>query len=125
MQYNVYAPNSATTINGQRICRTVTPFAGNTQFKVNGSYPLPAGFMVSATYQNVPGPAYLANYAAPTAAILPSLGRNLSGGTRTANVPLIAPQTLREDRRTQLDLRVSKILQFGRSRLRTSISSTR
>jgi hypothetical protein len=118
---NVYAPNSATTINGERICRTVTPLAGNTQFKLNGSYPLPAGFMVSATYQNVPGPAYTANYAAPTAAILPSLGRNLAGGTRTATVPLIAPQTLREDRRTQLDLRVSKILEFGRTRLQANL----
>lgn len=116
-----YAPNTATTVNGQRICRTVTPFAGTTQFKLNGSYPLPAGFMVSATYQNVPGPAYLANYAAPTAAILPSLGRNLSGNTRTATVPLIAPQTLREDRRTQLDLRVSKILEIGRTRLQANL----
>jgi len=36
-------------------CRVVTPFKAQTQVKVNGSYPLPAGFTVAGTYQNTSG----------------------------------------------------------------------
>ena len=60
-----------------------------------------------------------AAYAAPTSIILPSLGRYLAAcGTRTttctstATVPLIAPQTMFEDRYTRFDLRVSKRMQL-------------
>jgi hypothetical protein len=101
--------HTATTIDGQKTCRVVTPLAGNTQIKFNGSYPLPADFMFSATFQNLPGTSYIATYNATTAEILPSLGRNLSGGTRTAAVPLVMPQTLREKRRTQMDVRLTKM----------------
>jgi hypothetical protein len=40
--------------------------------------------------------------------IAPSLGRDLSGGARTATVPLIVPQTMFEDRFNRLDLRLGK-----------------
>jgi hypothetical protein len=109
-------PHTATTIDGQKTCRVVTPLAGNTQVKFNGSYPLPADFMFSATLQNLPGTPYTATYNATTAEILPSLGRNLSGGTRTAAIPLVMPQTLREARRTQVDMRVTKYLTLAPSR---------
>jgi hypothetical protein len=107
-----------TTINGQRICRAVTPWSANFQLKANGSYPLPYDFVVSGTIQNVAGPLITATYAAPTSAIAPSLGRNLAAcGTRspctsTVNVPLIAPQTMFEDRRTQVDLRLTKFVRL-------------
>ena len=100
-------------------CRIVTPFKAQTQVKVFGSYPLPGAFAVSATFQNTPGQAITANYAAPNAAILPSLGRNLAAcGTRvqctsTATVPLVAPQTLFLDDHTRLDLRLSKTLRLS------------
>jgi len=100
-------------------CRVVAPWSANLQLKLFGSYPLPAGFAVSGTLQNVAGPEIQANYPAPNAAIVPSLGRNLSAcGTRvpctaTATVPLIAPQTLFEDRRTQVDVRLSKLVRVG------------
>jgi hypothetical protein len=109
-------PHTATTIDGQKTCRVVTPLAGNTQVKFNGSYPLPADFMFSATLQNLPGTPYTATYNATTAEILPSLGRNLSGGTRTAAVPLVMPQTLREARRTQMDVRFTKYLSLAAGR---------
>ena len=51
--------------------------------KLNGSVPLPMDFMASAIYQDQPGPAIEAVYAATTAEALPSLGRNLAGGART------------------------------------------
>ena len=47
-----------------------------------------------------------ATYAAPTAAIQPSLGRPLAGGTRTVSLALIEPFTMFEGRITQLDVRL-------------------
>ena len=94
-------------------CRLVTPWLANLQIKLNGSYPLPGDVVVSAVFQNIAGQPILANYAATTAEIRPSLGRNLAGGTRTATVPLIEPNTLFEDRRNQLDLRVGKRFRVG------------
>ena len=113
---NAPIPHTATTIDGRKTCRVVTPLAGNTQVKLNGSYPLPADFMFSATLQNIPGTTYIATYNATTAEILPSLGRNLAGGTRTVAVPLVMPNTLREARRTQVDLRFTKYLTFASAR---------
>ncbi len=104
-------------------CHVVQPFAGQTQLKLNGSYPLPAGFVVSGVYQNVSGPQITAAYAASNAEIAPTLGRNLAAcGTRTpctatATVPLIEPGTLREPRVTRLDLRITKIIDLS-SRMR-------
>ncbi len=104
-------------------CHVVQPFAAQTQLKLNGSYPLPAGFVVSGVYQNVSGPQITAAYAASNAEIAPTLGRNLAAcGTRTpctatATVPLIAPGTLREPRVTRLDMRITKIFDLS-SRMR-------
>jgi hypothetical protein len=89
-------------------CRVTSPFAGNTQVKLNGSYPLPHEFFVSALYQNLSGPAYTADWAAATALISPSLGRDLAGGVRTATVGLLAPSRYYDSRTTRLDLRMGK-----------------
>ena len=113
-------PHTATTIDGKKTCRVVTPLAGNTQIKLNGSIPLPGEAMISATYQNLPGLSYIATYNATTAEVLPSLGRNLAGGTRTIAVPLVLPQTLREDRRSQMDLRLTKYVTMGRRRIQAN-----
>jgi hypothetical protein len=100
-------------------CRVEPPFMAQTQVKVFGSYPLPGDFVVSGTFQNIGGIPVLANYQATNAEIAPSLGRNLAACrgqavcTATAAVPLIAPQTMFEDRRTQLDLRVTKLVRMG------------
>jgi hypothetical protein len=58
-----------------------------------------------------------ANYAAPNSVVAPSLGRNLSGNAPNVTVNLIAPGTMYGDRVNELDLRVAKILKYGRSRL--------
>jgi len=109
-----YLPFSTTTISGQSLCRVVTPFKAQTQVKLNGSYPIKAGFIVSGVYQDLSGPAIEASWSAPNSAIAPSLGRNLSGGAATARIPLIAPQTQFEGRIRRLDLRVSKVFQLPR-----------
>lgn len=123
-----YGLNNATTIDGQSICRTVAPFKSNTQVRVFGSYLLPGRVIVSGTLQNLPGIAVEAHAPIPNDQIAPSLGRNLSAcGTRvpcaaTATVPLIAPFSMFEPRRTQLDLRLSKMLQLrGSWRLRANV----
>jgi hypothetical protein len=89
-------------------CHVTSPFSGNTQIKLNGSYPLPHEFFVSALYQNLSGPAYTADWAAATALIAPSLGRDLAGGNRTATVGLLAPNTHYDERTARLDMRVGK-----------------
>ena len=95
-------------------CHVVSPFQANTQMKIYGSYPLPMQFVVSATLQTLPGIPVNANYTATNAVIAPSLGRNLAScGARipctgTQVVPLIAPNTMFEDRMNQIDLRLAK-----------------
>jgi hypothetical protein len=102
-------------------CRVVTPFSAQTQFKAHASYVFPGDVVVSGVYQTLPGPAVAANYAATAAQIVPSLGRNLSGSATTATVPLVAPQTIFEDRITRLDLRVGKRVPLG-ARLRLQLN---
>jgi hypothetical protein len=120
-------PNVATTINGKQICRLVRPFSAQTQVKVHGSYTLPGDVVVSGILQNLPGAAILADYPALNSVIAPSLGRNLAAcGTRvvctaTATVPLIVPYTEFEPRRTQLDLRIGKVVRVGRTRLQANV----
>ncbi len=87
------------------------------QFKVTGSYPLPWALQVSANFQSLPGPAIGATYNAPTAAILPTLGRNLAGGTRTAAVQIIDPVSQFEGRITQLDVRLAKTFRVSGVRI--------
>lgn len=109
-------------------CRVVTPFGSQTQLKAYWSLPLPGAFVVSGVAQNMAGIQRLAIYQAPNSIIASSLGRNLAAcGTRatctaTATVPLIAPMSEFEPRRTQLDLRVTKAFALsGRVRLRANL----
>jgi hypothetical protein len=106
-------------------CDVRPPWSAGTQFKLNGNYPLPWGVGASAVFQDMPGIPVLANYNAPNSLIAPSLGRNLSACptamgpcTATDSIPLIPPQTMFEDRLTQLDLRFSKSFQAGGGRVR-------
>ena len=99
-------------------CQIVKPFSSQTQIKLNGSYPLPAGFMVGAIFQNVSGPPADVIYAASTSEIFPLLKRNLAAcGARspcnaTASIPLTVPGTMYEGRTTRLDLRLTKIVKI-------------
>jgi hypothetical protein len=109
-------------------CHIVTPFKAQANVKLFGSYPLPGQFSISGTFQSVSGPNITANYTATNAQIQPSLGRPLAACrgaavcNATATVPLIAPQTLFEPRRTTLDLRLSKRIRMGaKSRLQVNL----
>jgi len=110
-------------------CRVERPFRSFSQAKFHASYPLPYDIQVAAMFQNLAGPEILATFNAPNSLVAPSLGRNLgacgSAATCTLTapaIPLIVPGTQFEGRRTQLDLRLSKILNLGpRVRLRANL----
>lgn len=106
-------------------CRIITPYKAQTQVKAFWTFPLPLQFSLSGTVQNLPGASFVADYIATNVEISRSLGRDLAAcGTRTgaactatATVPLIKPMTNFLSRRTQVDLRLTKGIQF-RSRVR-------
>lgn len=101
-------------------CRVVTPFRAQTQFKMFGSIPLPGDVFVSAAYQNLSGPAYDANLVIFNDDVI-GLGRPLSAGYAVA--PLVAPQTLFEDRISRLDFRLSKIVNYKRLRFQINLDA--
>jgi hypothetical protein len=85
-----------------------------TQFRGLSSYLVPRiDVQVSATFQSKPGAMLAANYAAPNSAVVPSLGRNLSGNASNVTINLVAPGSMYGDRINQLDFRAAKILTFG------------
>jgi hypothetical protein len=86
-----------------------------TQFRGLATYTIPRiDVQVSGTWSSTPGSQLAANYTVTSADALPTLGRNLSSGNVTVN--LIEPGTLYADRNTNIDLRLAKILRFGRTR---------
>jgi hypothetical protein len=90
-------------------CHTVTPYLSS--FRINGAYPLPLKFQVSAAFQSNPGPPITASDSYSSTAISPSLGRCLSAGcTANASVPLISPGSVYNNRANQLDIRFTKKL---------------
>ena len=88
-----------------------------TQLKLLGAYTVPRiEVQVSASVQNTPGPEIRANYVASAAEVQTSLGRPLSGSARNVTISLVEPRSMYGTRINQLDLRVSKILRFNRTR---------
>ena len=103
------------TIIPRSHCRAETPFL--TQFKMLGSYTVPrVDVRVSASFQSIPGPPLQANLVVPNAIVRQTLGRDLAGGAQNITVNIVQPATLYGDRLNQFDLRVSKLLRFGRTR---------
>jgi hypothetical protein len=107
----------------KRFCRVTLPFAGQTQVKISGAYPLPWNTQASVTYQDLPGIPVSASYVASNAESRLSLGRNLGACgtavtcTATTTVELIEPNTQRENRIRQVDIRLSKTFRVGRDRV--------
>jgi hypothetical protein len=109
-------------------CRQTVPWAGQTEVKFNVIYPLPFwSLQTSLNYQNLNGIPVQANYNATAAEIAPGLGRNLAAcptatGACTARVtvPLLVPNSVRENRGQQLDFRLSKKLKIGGARLQAN-----
>jgi hypothetical protein len=101
-------------------CRYETAFLTNV--KGLASYTLPRiDVLLSGTFRSVPGTEILANYAVPNALVQPSLGRPLSGNQANVTVNLVEPGSLYSERYDQLDIRVGKILRFGRTKTTVSL----
>ena len=82
-----------------------------------GSYTIPKiDVLFSGTFRSDPGLPLAANYAVPSAVVAQSLGRAPAGNVTNVTVNLIAPGAAWGDRVNELDLRVAKILRFGRTR---------
>jgi Carboxypeptidase regulatory-like domain/TonB-dependent Receptor Plug Domain len=101
-----------------RFCHVAPPF--QPQIKFSGSYNLPFALQASGTYQDLPGIAESATYAATNAEIKDSLGRNLASGG-TASVSLIAPNAVFEPRIRQLDLRLSRTFRKERRNIQAIV----
>jgi hypothetical protein len=98
-----------------RFCHNETPFL--TQYKFGGSYVLPYDVQLSGTLQSFVGGPIQANATYTNAQIAPSLGRSLSSGT-TATITLLEPNTMYNDRVSQVDLRVAKNFAFRGVRIK-------
>ena len=110
-----------------QFCKNTPPF--RPEFKLSGVYPLPVwGLQGSATFQQLPGAPFGSvssgegetnvTYPLTSAEAKRYLGRDLAQGPRgVAIATLVQPNTYFEDRITQLDVRLTKILQVGRARV--------
>jgi hypothetical protein len=102
-----------------------------TQAKLFAIYPLPWwGVQTSAAYQTYRAPqgdplsglaGVSGTWSVPVASIAPSLGRPLAGGARTASVNIVPYGGLYAERLQQIDIRVSKKIQAGRTRIQPQI----
>ena len=105
----------------KELCNDEPPF--QTQIKASAVVPLPWWKIeTSVAYQSIPGIDIRAQWAAPNAAIAPSLGRDLAGGARTAAVQIIKPFTLFEDRLHQVDVRVGRAFHVSHTSIRPQLS---
>jgi len=100
-----------------------------TRVKLSGAYTIPrVDVQVSGTLRSEPAPGertprqeIAANFQATSAAVRPSLGRDLAGGARNVTVNLIEPGSQYGERANQLDFRLAKLLRFGG--IRTTVSA--
>ena len=107
-------PESA-LLTGQ-YCRQSENFL--TDGKLIWTYTIPKiDVSVSGLFISRPGPAISANRVVPNAEVVPSLGRSLANNAPNVTVNMVYPGTLFGDRRNQLDLRFTKPLRFGGTRL--------
>ena len=108
-----------------KYCRVVTPFNGQTQFKLHGVFPLPAEFVASFAYQNLSGPQLTANYTAPAGQIdWVGSDRPLAGGaTSVSNIPLVEPGTQFGNRVNRLDLRLGYSFRINNVRIQANVDA--
>jgi hypothetical protein len=96
-------------------CRSDPGFV--TRMTAFGSYIIPKiDVQIATTFRSDQGAVLSANYAVPAAVAAQALGRPLAGGLPNVTVNLVAPGEVWGDRANEFDLRVGKVLRFGRTR---------
>jgi hypothetical protein len=114
----VSAGNASSVVNQwipAQYCRQRSKYLTNVKF--SGSYTVPRfDVLVSGTFRSIPGPEIYANYVATNAVVASSLGRTLSGGATSLPVTIAEPGKIYGERLNQVDMRVGKILRFGRTK---------
>jgi len=101
-------------------CHTATGFVS--QFRGLVSYTIPkVDVQLATTWQSNPGAPIVANYTVSSAEAAKTLGRPLSNNAPNVSVNIISPGDLYGDRLNQLDVRATKILKFGRTRVNAGI----
>jgi hypothetical protein len=104
----------------RRNCAVSFPFL--TDIRGLAAYTIPKGkVQVSATVQSRPGPAIVATYNVPSAVAAQTLGRPLSGNVANVPVDLLNPGQMYGDRVTQIDFRVAKLLNIGKTRTNVGV----
>jgi len=81
-----------------------------------GRTPSPVDVLLSTTFRSDQGNPLQANYVVTSAQVAQTLGRPLSGNTPSITVNLLEPGAQWGDRINEFDLRVAKVLRFGRTR---------
>ena len=101
-------------------CRKVYPF--QTDVRGMAIYTVPKiDVQLSGTMQSRPGPEILAQWNVPANVIEQSLGRAPSGGVANIQTNILTAGELYGDRITQVDMRIAKLLRFGRTRTNVGI----
>ena len=77
--------------------------------------------LVSGTFRSDQGASLAANFNVTNALAQPSLGRPLSAAGGSVSVNLIEPGTVWGDRVNNIDLRIAKVLRFGRTRTNVGV----
>jgi hypothetical protein len=109
--------NSGANQRPKEFCHREEPWL--TQIKGYGIYTLPkVDVQLSGSFRSTPGTNINANFTATNAILASSstLGRPLSGGAANITVALLPPTETFTDRRNELDVRIGKVLRFGRTR---------
>ncbi len=104
----------------RRNCHVALPF--QTTVRGLGSYTIPrVDVQVSGTFQSRPGSQIAANYIVSSAIVAQTLGRPLSGSRPNVTINVLNPGQMYRDRINQIDLRVGKVLRFGRTRTNVGV----
>jgi hypothetical protein len=98
---NVWTPD--------QYCRQESPFL--TQFKTQAVYLIPKiDVQLSGNFATTPGPVIAANYTAPNAVVIPSLGRPLSGNAANIVAQIVPPGDMYGERLHALDISIGKLV---------------
>jgi hypothetical protein len=102
-------------------CRIAEPY--RTDFRGLASYIVPkVDVQLSATWASIPGDSLRADFTLrpqEQAAVAAQIGRSLTGAFNTVN--LIAPATMWGARQNNVDMRIAKILRYGKTRTQVGV----